>query len=305
MDRLPKDIAQERMHQDIVRLLEEYRVNSPVTMNGFTTSPHQMAASAVGFVPHPVGKPKKNSRKAKHHGEHHHSNKVDLPPMEKKKKKNKGHHHHGHHHHHHAGHHHTGHQAAGAMEAPAHCDTLESPACMMELPPSYESACSNGHLVLSQPLDIPNGATMNTGIVPIEAALPGHLSPEWLETIHHLPPGAGMIHGAIQNIGYSQNSPSSANGSPLTTSSQGGSPASRTATSPLANGHQQTYSSPSYTATTPSPGSITSPGSLPTQSPMSQPASISPPQTASSNQHVSPPRKMHYPTSPTHLQVNV
>lgn len=274
MDRLPRDIAQERMHQDIVKLLEEYRVNSPVAMNGFATSPPMPYAHAQ----HPVSKPgKKKSRKTSN-GDHTQPNKVALPPMEKKKKKKGGHH--NHHHHHHHGH--VDHSSSCAAAS------LESPQCVMELPPSYETACAGGHSVM--PMDI----SPNT--IALEQAALHHrqgLTSDWMEHMQPLPSNAMMQH---QNGQYtSQGSPPSAAGSPLAAaSSTGGSPSSRMATSPLT----QTYGSP--TNTTPSPGSITSPGSISplnqSQSPASQMPVTSPPSV------MSPPRK-GYPTSPTHLQV--
>ena len=44
MDRLPRDVAQERLHKDIVHLLDEYRMNSPANMalNGMPTSPNHL-----------------------------------------------------------------------------------------------------------------------------------------------------------------------------------------------------------------------------------------------------------------------
>ncbi len=273
MDRLPRDIAHERMHQDIVKLLEEYRVNSPVTMNGFATSPPMAAAAFV----HHHAKPKKKSRKSSHMD----ANKVALPPMEKKKKKKGGHHHH-HPHHHHA---HVPGVEHMSGSSPCASGSLESPQCVMELPPSYETACGSGHPAV--PIDIsPNTISLEQASLHASG-----LSPEWLEHMQQLP---ALVHGHYP----SHNSPlSAATGSPLAapaSSTSGGSPSSRVATSPLA----QSYSSPGGVDATPSPASTTSPGSMGT-SPLTQQQSppVTSPPTATS-----PPRK-GYPTSPTHMQV--
>ena len=277
MDRLPRDVAHERRHQDIVKLLEEYRVNSPVAMNGFATSPPMAAA----FAQHHVAKTgKKKSRKSSHVDDSQ-PNKVALPPIDKKKKKKGGHHHH--HHHHRQG------QVHGVdhNRSPCTATQMESPhPCVMELPPSYETACGSGQSV--GPIDIsPNTIALEQAVLHHGSAL----TPDWMEHMQQLPPGAVMQHP--QNGQYtSQSSPPSATGSPLTAaSSTGGSPGSRVATSPFT----QSYSSPSNT--TPSPDSITSPGSMGT-SPLNQQQS-----PATSPQSVmSPPRKYH-PLSPTHRQV--
>ncbi len=275
MDRLPRDVAHERRHQDIVKLLEEYRVNSPVAMNGFATSPPMAAA----FVQHHAKPGKKKSRKSSQAAGVDHANKVALPPMEKKKKKKGGHHHHHHHHGHLAG--------VEPMNGSSPCTaaSLESPQCLMELPPSYETACGSGHPVV--PIDIsPNNITLE------QASLHHTLSPEWLEHMQQLDADAMMQQQQQQHGHYpSQSSPlSAATGSPMTASSTtaGGSPSSRLATSPLTH----SYSSPAEA--TPSPGSITSPSSL----------STSPPQVpVTSPPTVMSPSRKGYPTSPTHFQV--
>ena len=245
MDRLPRDIAQERMHQDIVKLLEEYRVNSPVAMNGFATSPPMSAA----FTQHPMAKASKKKSRKGSHPDHSQPNKVALPPMEKKKKKKSGHHHH---HHSHSHGHGMDHTSPPCMSA-----------CAMELPPSYESACGSGQSV--GPLEI-----SPTTLALDQAAL-HHLSADWMEHMQQLP----MLqhpHGQYT----SQSSPPSTIGSPLTAaSSMGGSPNSQMASSPLT----QSSSSPSHI--TPSPGSITSPGSMSTSPPNHQSPATSPPSVMS------------------------
>ena len=269
MDRLPRDIAQERMHQDIVKLLEEYRVNSPVAMNGFATSPPMSGT----FTQHPMAKAnKKKSRKS--HPDHSQPNKVALPPMDKKKKKKGGHHHHHHHHHGHV-------HGMDHGSSPCAAASIDSGPCVMELPPSYETACSSGQSVV--PLDI-----SQNNIALDQATLHHSLNAEWMEHMQQLP---HMMQAPHSGQYTSQSSPPSATESPLTAASSiGGSPNSQMATSPLT----QSYSSPSNT--TSSPGSITSPGSISTSPLNQQSPATSPPSV------MSPPRKS-LPTSPTHIQV--
>ena len=84
MDRLPRDIAAERMHHDIHQLLEEYRVTTPSGLamhNGMPTGPN-------GLPPymHPQ-KPKNKMRKNKHNG--HLKDQGHLPDGVKKSKSKK------------------------------------------------------------------------------------------------------------------------------------------------------------------------------------------------------------------------
>lgn len=109
MERLPKDIALEKFHTDIVKLLDEYRVVENI--GAYATSPHLMQ-----YMPQkPAKKPRQRKTNAMKEAEalspHHQPNKVHLPPVKKTRKK-KG--------------------------APA---TSTSPkADAIDLPPSYESA---------------------------------------------------------------------------------------------------------------------------------------------------------------------
>ncbi|KAJ8300981.1 hypothetical protein KUTeg_022500 [Tegillarca granosa] len=64
MDRLPRDVATERMHDDILHLLDEYHVNSPAGMalpNGMPTSPNQL--QFMHHPMHPKSRQKKNRTK--------------------------------------------------------------------------------------------------------------------------------------------------------------------------------------------------------------------------------------------------
>ena len=150
MDRLPRDVAQERMHHDIVQLLDEYRVNSPsITLsNGLAASPPGVAA----FV-HAV-KQKKSRRSSKHSTSS--SSNPNTPvkdcgplsptghPRQKPKQKKKR-----------ASSQQQQYANAGARShdgsvgALSPLDSSESASGISDIPPSYESAC-NGHLLLPQ-----------------------------------------------------------------------------------------------------------------------------------------------------------
>ena len=85
MDRLPRDVAAERMHHDIHHLLEEYRVTTPSTMamhNGMQTS------NGLHPYMHPP-KSKNKARKNKHNGQmkdQGHSPEGSKKPKAKKKR---------------------------------------------------------------------------------------------------------------------------------------------------------------------------------------------------------------------------
>ena len=237
-------------------------------MNGFATSPPMSGT----FTQHPMAKANKKKSRKGSHPDHSQPNKVALPPMDKKKKKKGSHHHHHHHHHGHV-------HAMDHGSSP--CAAASIDGCVMELPPSYETACSSGQSVV--PLDI-----SQNNIALDQATLHHSLNAEWMEHMQQLPHMMQPPH-SVQYT--SQSSPPSATGSPLTAaSSMGGSPNSQMATSPLT----QSYSSPSNT--TSSPGSITSPGSISTSPLNQQSPATSPPSVMS-------PQRKSLPISPTHIQV--
>ena len=331
MDRLPRDVAQERMHHDIVKLLQEYRVNNGVSIpNGYAGSPNQMVPS---FMHQPVTKHRQKNRqrkgstaKEKPLSPHNQPGSVHLPPVHKPTKTRK--------------------KKAAPRAAASHASSspgdqgnvtspvgsLESTTGgMCELPPSYETAVSNGHMVLAQP-NIPglddqciNTASLPAGhIHPAPTNKPGQgidqvrvqeLSPDnWLTGVHlqmrhhDSSPHDTSYTSSTSPLSQTAGSPPMQTFSPMTTgvssvSTVAYSPQSQTH-SPLSMGNsppqsQGMISSPSQSQ----PMTVNSPpqsqriGHSP---PCSQPLVASP--SATSVQGVMSPLKKGYPTSPTHLQ---
>lgn len=124
MDRLPRDIAAERMHHDILNLLDEYRVTSPTALslhNGLPTSPNGLHAF---MHPH---KNKNKQRRNKNNGQLHKDhlsyspdeNKTASKKSRSKKQKARSNH------------------TRGTDGSPG----VESPSDMT--PPTYDNVCGN------------------------------------------------------------------------------------------------------------------------------------------------------------------
>lgn len=166
MDRLPRDIAQERMHHDIVNLLDKHQGDNPM-MNGFTPSPntimpafmHHSAGGSVVSGGHHTGVKKKKkgghksrtmssgNREPRSISPHSKHQVVKLPPAHqvnsagKKKRVSK-----------------KAEEAAASAAAIAavHIKKTDSPCNIspegtLELPPSYESAISGQLTAMAQP----------------------------------------------------------------------------------------------------------------------------------------------------------
>ena len=176
MDHLPRDVAEERRHQDIVKLLDEYRVeNNPQSATGGHPY-HGMDYLHVGSA---SGSSKKMKRKSKSlhtlkdPGDPMSPNKgqvVKLPAVQKKKKKKKA-------------------AAAAAAAGESSRESLESTA---DLPPSYESACAH----MSQPnLHMPTASTtMGSAAYKdlMDYDKEENLSPEaWLDNVPSINPAGG------------------------------------------------------------------------------------------------------------------
>ena len=148
MDRRPQDIAQERLHQDIVSLLETYQGERHMLNGGFASSQHSAMIPPFMHHPHPHSGGTKKKKKAAHKSRtmspsskeprsispHSKQQVVKLPPLSKKKKSKKA--------------------LEAAAAAVGNCRTdstsTDSHEGVLE-PPSYESAISGGHMALSQP----------------------------------------------------------------------------------------------------------------------------------------------------------
>ena len=229
MDRLPRDVAVEKRHPDIVKLLDEYRVQSPGMCSAYATSPNLMP----NFMPQKQTK-KQRQRKSSAMKEsealspHHQPNKVHLPPVKKSRKK-------------------KGSTPSAANGSPPKEDLTEA---VTDLPPSYESATGMygtgamdmGHHPISQSLQELHRDMCNVDELvqnPWMDQLNGHMRAM-------LPPGS---------------SPSSIN-SPPGTGSSTSSPLCRPATSPHINEH-----SPSASGSM-GPSPLNNPVQSPNQHPM-------------------------------------
>lgn len=298
MDHLPRDIAQERGHMDIVKLLDEYQAESPSLMaNGYSRSPTTLMPSYAGHHM-PKGKKKKTKSSAHYPTNNNVITKdtstlstklspqvVELPPKGKKRKtrpppppprsqsipRGRG----------------------SSLSTASPSDSLESPPeGLIELPPSYETAC-NGQL-MGPPMHMSQTGNAAYGDVshmahmhpqqqpPPQQRMPHHRQPmedlNWLDSFQttvsqgHLmsqqPPGSSM--------------------EPITSPPSGSGASPQSNPSPLT---QTTYSSP-Y--------SNQSCTSLASQSPL-YPSSQSPMDHAPPPS-ISPPKKMNLPLSPTHMQ---
>lgn len=148
MDRLPRDAAAERMHQDILHLLDEYRLNSPndITLpNGLPTSPN-------GYPPfmHPQNKSKQKQRRTKNNGQINMKDILSYPngtkpnglPQKKQKPKRKS-----------AavprnGHSQNRDSSVGTL-SPG--DSIESPNGYDMTPPTYDNVCGQGQQIMMHP----------------------------------------------------------------------------------------------------------------------------------------------------------
>jgi Notch-like protein len=212
MDHLPRDVAKERRHQDIVKLLDEYR--AAAAYGG-----HQM------HYGHGGGGGKKSKKKAKSMSMHtlqepggpmspHHKGQVvKLPAAQKKRKK----------------------KAAAAAEAAsaASAESRESLESTTDLPPSYKLACAH----ISQPamhlaaaaapsstaasqLASGGGAVNALYKDPMDYVKEENLSPEaWLDNVPSNNPGNNNNNTAVVVAGMTCISPPSSsspysNGSP-------------------------------------------------------------------------------------------
>ena len=148
MDRLPRDAAAERMHHDILQLLDEYRLNSPTEMtlpNGLPTSPN-------GYPPfmHPPNKSKQKQRRTKNNGQIHMKDMLAYPngtkpnglPQKKSKPKRKS-----------ASVQRNGHtqnrESSVGTLSPG--DSVESPNGYDMTPPAYDNVCGQGQILLHHP----------------------------------------------------------------------------------------------------------------------------------------------------------
>lgn len=137
MDRLPRDIAAEKMHQDILQMLEDYRVTSPAALalhSGIPTSPNELHV----FM-HPHKNKSKQRRKSNAPMKDHLSYSPDgpksaAPRKSRSKKKGSGTHSNGH----------NGESSSMGTLSPG--DVVESPNYEMN-PPTYDSVCGQGNIV--------------------------------------------------------------------------------------------------------------------------------------------------------------
>ena len=215
MDRLPRDIGHERMHFDIVKLLDEHCATSPgmVMANSYAGA---SGSTVPAFMRHSMAGKQKSRRRSRHA-----NSKSTAPPLEgktvklppetavkrtrKKKVPRDG--------------------STGNSTSP---DSLESPNGVFEMPPSYESACSevpqsmeatvcmNGAMVTTQ-----QGYNPSMGIAPHHHAQTGHgLVPavSWSDgsCMQQVPSGSGLTYTSRPNgIGESPLSAASLQNSPL------------------------------------------------------------------------------------------
>ena len=142
MDRLPRDAAAERMHRDILQLLDEYRISSPADMaltNGLPTSPN-------GYPPFMHPPKSKNKQRKKNNGQINMKDILSYPNgtkpnglPQKKKQKRKS-----------AGVQRNGHSQNkdGSVGTLSPGDSIESPNGYDMAPPTYDNVCGQGQLIL-------------------------------------------------------------------------------------------------------------------------------------------------------------
>lgn len=319
MDRLPRDIAQERMHHDIVKLLTEYRVNNGNVAMGtsYGGSPSQMVPS---FMPPVNGKTRQKSRnrksstsKDKPLSPHDQPRSVQLPPAHKPKKKKKA-----------SASSSSGSPSMSDVKSPT--DPSESPKGMIcELPPSYESAVGNGpgghfSLRLDDGSMMPSDALTN-GLSTLDVQ---NIQQDWIPSM----PPPGLPHDPYAVTATTPNHPTTQSSSmqtflpASTAAAQAVSSVSTIAYSPQSQNHSPhsmtTSPASSHIASVTSPTQshqlvhspphqlVHSPPHQLVHSPPQHQVVPSPPQqipNSNASQCVTiSPMKKNYPTSPTHIQ---
>ena len=303
MDRLPRDVCQEKLHHDIVKLLEEYHADAGMGFpNGYATSPEAAMASYM----HQVSIKKQRKRTPKHarvvngnisppvkdpglHVPVVNGQVVRLPPQKprgNKKKKPSA----------------TRTQADNTdntIQATSSVDHLESGDNIVDIPPSYKDVCSDGLIMTGSDMQVLNSmmndvlstqhnGAFDTAITTDVTMAPGsmdELSHDLLfSDMHSADSRHHVLHAGGQSTGQSG-------------SSLGASPNTST-TSSLSNGSPLNYS-PYSTIQSPSLSSQCT-----STSPM-YPSSTSPGQNGSpgqANQNVMSPPRRNLPLSPAHMQ---
>jgi len=140
MDRLPRDIAAEKMHQDILQMLDEYRVTSPGSIslrNGIPTSPNELHAFMHQHKPKSNKRRNKNNTHMKEHlGYSPDGVKSAAPRKSKSKKKNSAVHSNGQ----------NGESSSMGTLSPG--EGVESPSGYDMAPPTYDNVCGGqGNMV--------------------------------------------------------------------------------------------------------------------------------------------------------------
>lgn len=165
MERLPRDVADERMHHDIVRLLDTYGLSSPMPVNSCMTGSPMQASHQYMHQPHSKKKTKR-SRQNSNQGVNpnmpvkeagpvspNEAEKMQKPTKPRKKKAQSK-----------AGSRNT--QARSSSTDSSPVNSLESPQhSFNELPPSYDNAC-HGQIVGHHTLEdsIPSSCAMTRGV---------------------------------------------------------------------------------------------------------------------------------------------
>lgn len=140
MDRLPRDIAAERMHHDILQLLDEYRVTSPTTLslhNGLPTSPNGLHAYMHPHKTKSKQRRNKNNGQLKDHLSYSPEGNRNVPKKSKSKKKSASSHRNGRSH--------GGEGSSVGTLSPG--DIVESPNGYDMTPPTYDNVCGQGNMM--------------------------------------------------------------------------------------------------------------------------------------------------------------
>lgn len=278
MDRLPRDIAQERLHLDIVNLLDKHHSENSM-LNGF----HQPQHSVMPFMQNGAKKKRKqhksrslsaSNREPRSISPHSKQQVVKLPSVNKKSKAKEA-------------------EASATVTSPS---TNSPEGSTVEMPPPYETAIRTGHLgAHSQP----NVHSLNNLVYPPTSSC--CYSDQCLSCVDgELTTGAcnkSSTQGSLDldNIKVEELSPENLF-SPIGGESDGSHTRipSHSLSSPT-SGYNTVGSSP-YSAHNSPHSTIQSPHSQ-TSSPM-YPSSRSPPESVPSPQQ----RKPHLALSPTHYQ---
>ena len=279
MDRLPRDIAQERNHMDIVHLLEEYHVKSP--LNNGVTSPNIVPSPySNSSISKAKGKRRSKNMRERPMSPTAQNEQVSVPQRKARKKKTVSP---------------ARHRNIPSDHERSSMGTLspelESPTGISEIPPSYESAMMNGHLQsTSQADDVKVSNNLNKGAIISKENCTNSVSdsnylhensvldqnPEWLDTVCTLA-NSQQIDGKNPSCMLANGQPNTLlHSSSVTTNHKGPSPLCATTT-------QSSLGVPNLLNQTLSP------------MPMNR---QSPPITNT----ISPLRNKNNPTSPTHMQ---